>query len=538
MRNKRKIIRNLIATFSIGAFALISALIVSVFFKTENSEKTNFMAYTEYYDNEQSPITSYTAPSKSYVKMSTLYTYDGNNTFTATNASVSTSSNITIETATDLVAFSRLCYQNNKYLTYKYNLIANIDCSNAPEFYPIGMKKTAFTGTFNGNGFDIKGLRYLSIKSTNVQEAQTYINGGLTYYSMFVLNKGTIQNVGLIDPEMSLFFNSELALTNVAPLVGENQAGGTVDHVYVKYMGSIETAGLTASGGFFFSGVMAKNSGTFTNSYSAYTTLVAKSRALEGDYTGLQPVLYTNTGTISNVYFYDEALASLSFDEAGEVVNYDSSTINVEDTNGKTVSLNYGYPYNQALEVETLNGNFTNSLDMLNSKVNASDDAKWFVKADYSTLGGYFSNTTPILRGLGYDAETKTFTIVDEFDYEYMYELFNMNSYLAGAGVSYKITKDLNLSFIPVDQYKYTGVIGTSIKGELASGTTGTSKLVDGSYPSAPTIYNANYLDRKVEQEGVTGYGLFGLFNGKLENVNVVYNDAITVSVTTSNDLA
>lgn len=538
MRNKRKIVRNLIATFSIGAFALISALIVSVFFKTEDSEKTNFMAYTEYYDNEQSPITSYSAPTKSYVKMSTLYTYDGNNTFTPTSASVSTSSNITIETATDLVAFSRLCYQNNKYLTYKYNLIANIDCSNAPEFYPIGMKKTAFTGTFNGNGFDIKGLRYLSIKSTNVQEAQSYINNGLTYYSMFVLNKGTIQNVGLIDPEMSLFYNSEDGLTNVAPLVGENQTGGTVDHVYVKYMGSIETAGLTASGGFFFSGVMAKNSGTFTNSYSAYTTLVAKSRALEGDYTGLQPVLYTNDGTISNVYFYDEALASLSFDEAGEVVNYDSSTINVEDTNGKTVSLNYGYPYNQTLEVEKLNGNFTNSLDMLNSKVNASDDANWFVKADYSTLGGYFSNTTPILRGLGYDAETKTFTIVDEFDYEYMYELFNMNSYLAGKGVSYKITKDLNLSFIPVDQYKYTGVIGTTITGELASGTNGTAKLVDGSYPSAPTIYNANYLDRKVEQEGVTGYGLFGLFNGKLENVNVVYNDAINVSVTTSNVLA
>lgn len=537
MRNKRKIIRNLIATFSIGAFALISALIVSVFFKTEDSEKTNFMAYTEYYDNEQSPITSYSAPTKSYVKMSTLYTYDGNNTFTPTSASVSESSNITIETATDLVAFSRLCYQNNKYLKYKYNLIANIDCSNAPEFYPIGMKKTAFTGTFNGNGFDIKGLRYLSIKSTNVQEAQSYINNGLTYYSMFVLNKGTIQNVGLIDPEMSLFYNSEDGLTNVAPLVGENQAGGTVDHVYVKYMGSIETAGLTASGGFFFSGVMAKNYGTFTNSYSAYTTLVAKSRALEGDYTGLQPVLYNNDGTISNVYFYDEALASLSFDVSGEVVNYDSSTINVEDTNGKTVSLNYGYPYNQTLEVE-LNGNFTNSLDMLNSKVNASDDANWFVKADYSTLGGYFSNTTPILRGLGYDAETKTFTIVDEFDYEYMYELFNMNSYLAGKGVSYKITKDLNLSFIPVDQYKYTGVIGTTIKGELASGTTGTAKLVDGSFPSAPTIYNANYLDRKVEQEGVTGYGLFGLFNGKLENINVVYNDAINVSVTTSNVLA
>ena len=273
MKNKRRrFIRNLIATFSIGAFALISALIVSFFIKEGSSESTNFMAYTEYYENEQSPIKSYTAPSRSYVKMSTLYTYDGNNTFTATSATVTTSTNISIETATDLVAFSRLCYQDNKYLTYKYNLIANIDCTGAPEFYPIGMKKTPFTGTFNGNGFDITGLRYLAIKNTNVSEAQAYINGGLTYYSMFVLNKGTIKNVGLINPEMSLFYTAEGELTTVAPLVGENQAGGTVDHTYVKFLGDIETVGLTASGGFFFAGLMAKNLGTFTNSYAAYDT--------------------------------------------------------------------------------------------------------------------------------------------------------------------------------------------------------------------------------------------------------------------------
>ena len=215
---------------------------------------------------------------------------------------------------------------------------------------------------------------------------------------------------------------------------------------------------------------------------------------------------------------------------------YDQSSITVENTNGKQVSLNYGYPYNQTLEVEKLNGNYTNSLDMLNTKVNTSDNANWYVKSDYGTLSGYFSNNTPILRGLGYDVETKTFTIADEFDYEYMYELFNMNSYLASKAVSYKITADLNLSFIPVDQYKYNGVIGTTIKGEISGN--GTAKLVDNSYPSAPTIYNANYLDRKVEQEGVTGYGLFGLFNGKLQNINVVYSDAITVSLTTSNVLA
>ncbi len=535
--NKRKTLRNLIATFSIGAFALISALMVSLFVKDGSKETTNFMAYTDYYDNELSPINTYTVPTKSYVKMSTLYTYDGNNTFTATNASVNTSSYITIETATDLVAFSRLCYLNTNYLKYNYNLIANIDCSSAPEFYPIGMKKTAFTGTFNGNGFDITGLRYLSLKNTNQAEAQAYVDGGLSYYSMFVLNKGYVKNLGLIDPEMSLFFTADTGLTTVAPLVGENQAGGTVDHVYVKYMGSIETAGLTASGGFFFAGLMASNKGTFTNAYASYTTLVAKSRALEGDYNGLQPVLWSNTGTISNVFFYDSALASLSFTDNGDTITYDASTVDVAATNGKAVSLNYGYPYNQTLEVEKLNGNYTNSTDMLCSKVNASDDTNWYVKADYSTLGGYFSNTTPILRGLAYDSENKVFTIEDEFDYEYMYELFNSNSYLAGKGVSYKITKDLNLSILPVDQYKYTGVIGTTITGELASGT-GSATLLDGTKPAAPTIYNANYLDRKVDQEGVTGYGLFGLFNGTLENLNVVYSNTINLSVTTSNVLA
>lgn len=77
------------------------------------------------------------------------------------------------------------------------------DFSSTGDFYnqgegwkPIGNKETPFTGTFNGNGYTISGLRF----NTGIEEEKTYI--GLFGYAAVEYAAGTIKNLTIADSSM------------------------------------------------------------------------------------------------------------------------------------------------------------------------------------------------------------------------------------------------------------------------------------------------------------------------------------------------
>ena len=100
--------------------------------------------------------------------------------------------------------FSYLCSLNDKFLSYNYKLLCNIDFDDykANDFIPIGWKTNApFTGSFDGNGYEIKNLEMINITSANVN---AYAN--MKYFAMFssIASNSNVSNFGLIDPIVTI----------------------------------------------------------------------------------------------------------------------------------------------------------------------------------------------------------------------------------------------------------------------------------------------------------------------------------------------
>ena len=164
------------------------------------------------------------------------------------------------------------------------------------------------------------------------------------------------------------------------------------------------------------------------------------------------------------------------------------------------------------------NDYFGTYADSINSLIN-SIDARWYTKNDYGAYRDYTGIKYGLMRGIS--LTNTTFTINNEKDFAYMFELFNADDKFASNELTYTITANLNLDKLPISSYTYKKGIGATIVGATVSGT---PIMANGDVSSYPTIYNADVMSssRIVKSTGVDCYGLFNYLTGTVENINVV----------------
>ncbi len=213
-----------------------------------------------------------------------------------------------------------------KILSFDYVLGRDIDYSvqKGKQFVPIGfnfeLEETphigTFTGTFDGQGFEISNLYVAGLDYLIVEEGEgaAAVDVAVSpYYAMFnyVGSGGEIKNIGLINPTFELLDENE-DIRKAANLVGENN--GTVENVYVvdnrtnPYDAGIrmKATGGTLLNRYTAAGVLHINNGTFNNALFAGVIVVNASYVSNFL---VQPVVYTNNNpTADDDLVYDSTI--------------------------------------------------------------------------------------------------------------------------------------------------------------------------------------------------------------------------------------
>ena len=158
-----------------------------------------------------------------------------------------------INSAKDLRALADLVNNGIENGSY-YSLGENIDLNNS-QWKPIGYDANRpFKGHFDGKGFVITKLSFLSLEGSTK--------------GLFGYNNGEIENLGIIDYSVNLWWTNKLSLT-VGGICGLNS--GSIKNCYVignlkmEYWGDIEpTSPISISAG----GIAACNNGVINCCYS------------------------------------------------------------------------------------------------------------------------------------------------------------------------------------------------------------------------------------------------------------------------------
>lgn len=491
--NLNTIKKNLLLFLLVGIIIIVigfSSNLISKVHAIENGSKDSFITDQSALDKDQ---ITYETENK-YVSISNFY----NESTKVISGAPSADQVITISTSRELYLFSYLCFNEERFLGYDYELLANIEYGLEEYFIPIGYMATsdaatptAFTGSFNGNGFEIYNLRYI-ILNDEMFNSGIYATKKLTTFSMFAYNNGTIENFGLIEPELLQNYTID-TIQYISPLVGNNT--GTISNIYLKDLRDPANDGGIYANDYSVSGFVSTNTGTIDNCYVAYSSVL---NYAVFNYISFVPLVYN--GTVTNCYFYDESIESF--------------------TDGV-------YTYNQYFGYRTtmnLLGTYANSADVIRNGLLNSDG--WFSKDSYSL--SIFNDEYPIRKGLithsldeidnnnGVDA---AFTINNEFDLAYVYQLANDNSYFFSKKVSYYITNNLDFKKLPKGLFAYDDYIDSRFVGVASSSFS--VRLLNGDVSNYPTIYNP-YIDNYIEYAGSVYYGMFPLFDGIIENLNIV----------------
>ena len=495
--------RKKIFILSLSLITIISAILTFVFVFSNKVEVIDIKkAYGKYESTQNIYVGKENTNTSTFISMTD-----------AANSTSIENKTITIATPSELILFSNLCDPKNEsynenFLGYNYKLLNNIDCSkNTDSFIPIGYDK-AFSGTFDGNGFEIKYLNFISLVSKNENvtkylyssdnETNTYIQ----YFAMFSKNNGTIKNLGLISPRIVLSYNPRGA-AYIAPLVGENK--GTVEYCYHKMLESNEdnSSGISSQGGFFVSGLVSINTKTGKISY-VYSAVSILSQTASTEVLTQAEIVNVNSGdddAVKNAYFYDSTIRSYVENNNKVSITFDPSKVNSD------------------LKDADHPGIYCNSLSDLTSKISKSENNNYFSLDSYNgTIQKYLKNSnnefiyeTPILRGIK-NTNKNILTINNANEFYYMYELFNLNSHFASSEFTYVIANDIDMSLIGIP------TVTTQINATIKSSNEN----------SNITIFNAPLSDYYITNMGIDCYGLFPWFSGKLSNIDVVLGSTNT----------
>ncbi len=468
---------------------MISAIALSAFVIALNfTQDSGFSRHTKAFDSDLA-----------YIKSSALDVNADSISMTEAQTSKPTNPNgvtITIKDEEELVIFSNKCNSDDDYLSYRYKLISNIKWSTS-SFKPIAYKSgKAFTGVFDGQGYEISYLDFNPLKDEDV-----------TYFAMFAKNNGTIKDLGLIRPNIAIPDTSKFDKNcGVSYLVGENN--GSVTGCFVIDDGIVnplnlkdgdDLAGITAPG-CRISDLCVDNKGTLINNY-VVTSIVTNFQL--NDFTDFAEIALNNTASddkFNRNFYLNTSIQTYGSDKITYTEGY--------NLNAKPVSKVYG---DYCIDKTAL----------INSLITDSSHYGWFKADDYGT---YSSNTKikyAVRRGVAYKNSTSTFTIDDEKAFAYMFELFNVDDIFASNKVTYEITNNLNLDLIAPASYTYNKGIGAKIVGVQLNNKITT--MVDNSQSNYPTIYNADILnrDRIAKNAGVECFGLFNFVTGNISNLNI-----------------
>lgn len=190
---------------------------------------------------------------------------------------------LTIKTAKGAAFWSA---SGASYLDYTVSLAKDIDVSGF-QWSPVGYRYTGsnyfFTGTFDGQGHTITGLTVNVAPSTSISAA-----------GLFGMSSGTIQNVGLIDCNVSTDSGSTWGAA-AGGIVGQMQ-GGAVTNCYSSGMVSASASSGNTMGG----GVTGSMAGSIiTNCYSTATV----SASGNGTNSAGGIVGSKSSGTVANCYY-------------------------------------------------------------------------------------------------------------------------------------------------------------------------------------------------------------------------------------------
>lgn len=417
---------------------------------------------------------------------------------------------ISISTSDDLSLLSYNCYNNSEYLKCNYELLNNITYTSTSYFIPLGWQENGttlnFSGSFNGNGYDITNLKFQII---NASSKSTY--SGNEYFAFVAKNSGTIKNVGLVEPTIAISdLMDSLANNGVANLCGLNS--GTIDSCYVRQLNRTieEECGITALGGYRVSGLVIENTGTISNTYLATNSIYNRTC---NDIIEFADIALTNSGTLTNVYFYNSSIdqATSTFTNGGSYnFKYVTELGNTRGKNGTN------YP-----------GDWVRSLSELKDK---------FTTWTYN-VGSVYTYVTPVKRTI--TLTNNVFSITSVNDLVMLYELINLNAVVASNTYTYSIEADLDLSYISSDVFKYSRGIGATITGENYTSNSSTT-LITGEKNNYPTIYNLDITNssRYVTNLGVDAYGFIPYFTGNMSKLNFYYSTDLNLdNLPTTNNI-
>ena len=158
----------IVKTAATIAMALVAFVCFMTNLNTEDTNRSNIpVSNTSAYKTGLSEIASTSWNNNaSIISIHDFYNVDSDDMFSSIKSelpSVSDTTIITIQNGRELHAFSQLCKVNTNFLGYHYELYSNIDFTEATRykgsFYPIGTTTNNFTGSFNGNGYEITSLK-------------------------------------------------------------------------------------------------------------------------------------------------------------------------------------------------------------------------------------------------------------------------------------------------------------------------------------------------------------------------------------------
>lgn len=291
-----------------------------------------------------------------------------------------------------------------------------------------------FTGTFNGQGFEIENL-YISGYDRMILTDTTgeYIDIPIAdYYAFFTYNDGEIRNLGLVNQNMELLQVNE-DLLYLANLVGDNQ--GVVDSVYViDTRSDVTEAGMRYRVGntpkiFSAAGIVHTNNAYLSNAYFVSKVVI------NGNYINkfyLEPIVYTNNAPSTTAHIaYDSDVYLLN-------VVVGSSTFNINQPSqgvGESTSI------------------------MKSGQSLLASGAWYFYPND-----GY-----PILQGMTYD--NGYYLIEDAIDLAFFPELLEFDSIANGKSYlqsNFRLTTDIDMGVLAEGIYEtpastfYGQFIGTN----------------------------------------------------------------------------
>ena len=283
----------------------------------------------------EAPTTSYTARG---LLPNTGYTYsvkacNDTGCSASVSASATTENGITISSAADLAAI----HTNSSTLAGDYALTGNIDLSHIPNWQPIGDFTNKFTGSFDGNGYNISGVSSSGYQYAGLfgyVENADISNVGVLVGNISSSSSSDSYSGGLVGyADYSEISNSYAVVEggissdyNSGGLVGYAE-GSQISNSYAVVEGSISSS--SSSSGFSASGGLVgwTSRSPISNSYAVVAGSISSSSSssplsLTSSYSGGLVGLAYNGSPISNSY----AVVAGSISSSSSSSSYSSST--------------------------------------------------------------------------------------------------------------------------------------------------------------------------------------------------------------------